>query len=181
MKTKKKEKKTQLKAMARRPQIPKVELKDETLKSLEDNNKKLKPTTPSNKLRSQAALVSEAKKKIRKGWSKAKVKEWLMEDCGLKLLQARNLLDTAYEQIVADNEKVCEKIVAVQLERCEEILRQAMDSNDRGDALKAIDIINKMFCLYIERHDVNVHADVIKFEFDTPEPAQIIEMESSQQ
>jgi hypothetical protein len=96
-----------------------------------------------------------------------KVKEELQKKYDIKPARAKQILTTAYAQIVDYNERMADKIAAVQLARVEEILQECMETNDRERALKAIDIINKMFCLYVERKDVNIHGDIIKFEFDT--------------
>lgn len=104
---------------------------------------------------------------LRRGMSGPKVREKLIEKYGISDKRAVRILKEAYAQIVEYNEKMADKIAAVQLARVEEILEECMETKDRAQALKAIDIINKMFCLYVEKQDINVHSDVIKFEFDT--------------
>jgi hypothetical protein len=52
------------------------------------------------------------------------------------------------------------------LERCEQILQDAIDSRDKASALKALDLIGKSMGIYNEKKDVNVSGDVdIKFDF----------------
>lgn len=52
------------------------------------------------------------------------------------------------------------------LERCEQILQDAIDSRDKASALKALDLIGKSMGIYAEKKDVNVQGDVdIKFDF----------------
>lgn len=52
------------------------------------------------------------------------------------------------------------------LERCEQILQDAIDSRDKASALKALDLIGKSMGIYAEKKDLNVQGDVdIKFDF----------------
>ena len=52
------------------------------------------------------------------------------------------------------------------LERCEQILQEALDTGDKGNALKALDLIGKSMGIYTEKKDLNVQGDVdIKFDF----------------
>ena len=52
------------------------------------------------------------------------------------------------------------------LERCEQILQEALDTGDKGNALKALDLIGKSMGIYAEKKDLNVQGDVdIKFDF----------------
>lgn len=146
---------------------------EESLQALE--KKKRQPRTLlSVEKGKQDVEISDAKKKIRQGWSGPKVREHLMTTYGINSSQAQKVLKAAYNQIVDYNDKMADKIAAIQLARVEEILQDCMETGDRAQALKAIEIINKMFCLYVERQDINVHGDIIKFEFDlsenTPQP-----------
>lgn len=52
------------------------------------------------------------------------------------------------------------------LERCEQILQEALDTGDKSSALKALDLIGKSMGIYAEKKDVNVQGDVdINFKF----------------
>ena len=52
------------------------------------------------------------------------------------------------------------------LERCEQILQDAIDTRDKSSALKALDLIGKSMGIYLEKKDINVEGDVdIKFDF----------------
>lgn len=57
-----------------------------------------------------------------------------------------------------------ETIKALQIERIEDILETTKDVKLR---LKAIDMISKLYQLYVEKQEVKVSADTIKFSFDS--------------
>lgn len=53
------------------------------------------------------------------------------------------------------------------LERCEQILQDAIDSRDKQSALKALDLIGKSMGIYKETKQLDVEGDVdIKFDFN---------------
>lgn len=147
--------------------------KEQSLRALEKPKREQRSSLTVERGR-QDVEISDAKKKVRQGWSGPKIKEHLMQTYSINASLATKILKTAYNQIVDYNDKVSDKIAAIQLARVEEILQDCMENGDRAQALKAIEIINKMFCLYVERQDINVHGDIIKFEFDlsenTPQP-----------
>lgn len=52
------------------------------------------------------------------------------------------------------------------LERCEQILQDAIDTGDKSNALKALDLIGKSMGIYEEKKNVNVEGDIdLKFDF----------------
>lgn len=52
------------------------------------------------------------------------------------------------------------------LERCEQILQDAIDSRDKQSALKALDLIGKSMGIYLEKKDLTVEGNVdITFDF----------------
>ncbi len=58
-------------------------------------------------------------------------------------------------------------IKAEYIERIEQIYETSIEKNDIKSALKAQDMLNKMNQLYIEKQEVTVTNDVIKFKFDS--------------
>lgn len=52
------------------------------------------------------------------------------------------------------------------LERCEQILQDAIDTRDKANALKALDLIGKSMGIFTEKKEVQVDGDIdIKFDF----------------
>lgn len=52
------------------------------------------------------------------------------------------------------------------LERCEQILQDAIDTRDKANALKALDLIGKSMGIFTEKKEVLVDGDIdIKFDF----------------
>lgn len=58
-------------------------------------------------------------------------------------------------------------IKAEYIERIEQLYETSIEKNDIKSALKAQDMLNKMNQLYIEKQEVTVTNDVIKFKFDS--------------
>ena len=52
------------------------------------------------------------------------------------------------------------------LERCEQVLQDAIDTRDKANALKALDLIGRSMGLFTEKKDIKLDGDVdIKFDF----------------
>lgn len=59
-----------------------------------------------------------------------------------------------------------EEVRRVWLERCESILQECIETRDKQNALKALDLMGKSLGLYKETKDINVDGDnTIHFEF----------------
>lgn len=108
----------------------------------------------------------EVKKKIRRGQSRGKLIEYLMSDKNACTKNdALDIIHKAYEDIAQQEELVKDNIRSIQLARCEEVLEEALKANDRNNALKAIDMINKLYTLYIKKQEVALSGDIIHFNF----------------
>ena len=60
-----------------------------------------------------------------------------------------------------------EEVRRVWLERCESILQECIETRDKQNALKALDLMGKSLGLYKESKDINVDGDnTIHFEFN---------------
>jgi len=65
--------------------------------------------------------------------------------------------------------ELVDKIRNEQIARVTALARKAEENGDTKNALKALDMINKIAGLYTEKQEVNITSDTIKFEFDTRE------------
>lgn len=109
---------------------------------------------------------AEILEKVRKGKSKNKILEWLKEAYDLSDRQAGKLLRDALKDLQeAVSDIDISDIKAEYIERIEQIYETAIEKNDIKSALKAQDMLNKMNQLYIEKQEVTVTNDVIKFNF----------------
>lgn len=110
----------------------------------------------------------EILEKVRKGKSKNKILEWLKEAYDLSDRQAGKLLRDALKDLQeAVSDIDISDIKAEYIERIEQLYETAIEKNDIKSALKAQDMLNKMNQLYIEKQEVTVTNDVIKFKFDS--------------
>ena len=71
----------------------------------------------------------------------------------------------AYLELRDFSEKTIEEAKTIQIERIEDLLKDALESNDKATAIKALDMINKIYSLYVEKQDVNMNVNDIKVEF----------------
>lgn len=126
-------------------------------------NREMQNPTPETQRRKAEIL-----EKVRKGKSKNKILEWLKEAYDLSDRQAGKLLRDALKDL---QEAVLDidigDIKAEYIERIEQLYETALDKNDIKSALKAQDMLNKMNQLYVEKQEVTVTNDVIKFKFDS--------------
>lgn len=88
-----------------------------------------------------------------------------METWGLHKNQAWKYVHDAYVELSDFSDKTIEEAKNIQIERIEDLLKDALESNDKATAIKALDMINKIYSLYVEKQDVNMNINDIKFEF----------------
>lgn len=101
------------------------------------------------------------------GLSKERTAQQLTNRWNISIKTARSYVRMAIDAFANSyTEEDQEKQRQMWLERCEQILQDAIDSRDKASALKALDLIGKSMGIYNEKKDVNVSGDVdIKFDF----------------
>lgn len=105
---------------------------------------------------------------IRKGYSKNKAFEKFAEAFPEIESQRRvNMYWQTAMRLIANNfEQDLNKVRAMQIERIEDLLREALESKDRTSALSALNMINKLYALYVEKKEVKADVNEWKFKFD---------------
>lgn len=88
-----------------------------------------------------------------------------VERYGYKESTAEKYLDRAKQLVVAAETKTMEKIVEKNVERLTAIAEAASDGDSYADAIKAIDLLNKMSGAYIEKKEVKIDGNNITFQF----------------
>ncbi len=109
--------------------------------------------------------IAEVIKKTRKGWSRAKILEWIEDQWDVSRATASNYIKMAYEVLGEASDEVIENSRVIQLERLEDLLKDALEGNDRASSLKALDMINRLHGLYIEKKEVKLDSQKLKFSF----------------
>lgn len=113
--------------------------------------------------------VQQVLELIRKGWSKSRIIDKIMKDWNLTKTPAWRYYHDAIVIISEKFDETVEDIKNIQLERIESILKSALESNDRRNALSAIDMINKLYALYVEKQEVKADISEWKFKFGNNE------------
>lgn len=106
---------------------------------------------------------------IRDGWSKRKCIDWLSEKYDITDTRAYCIYhDSVYYMEIADDlfEDSAKAAKTIQKERLEEIINKSMESKQYNTAMRAIDLVNKLEQLYIEKQEIKVETDTIRFKFD---------------
>lgn len=109
--------------------------------------------------------------RIRKNWQKDEIVEWVKSEYGVSEITACRYYHDA-QKILQDNlpdPELVDKIRNEQIARVTALARKAAENDDTKNALKALDMLNKIAGLYTEKQEVNITSDTIKFEFDTRE------------
>jgi len=123
--------------------------------------------TPYFKPSANAMLrTNELMKLIRQGKSKAKLIEYAKNEWGVNELNASKYIHDACLKLESYYEKEAEKAKVIQLERVESILEDALKSKDNKTALSALDMINKLYSLYVDKQEVDHKVSEWKFEFN---------------
>lgn len=105
--------------------------------------------------------------KIREGYSRKRLVQWVIENYGFSYKYSWQQVADAYK-VLSDmnNEELIESTRAIQLERTESILKDALEKGDHKNALKAIEIINKMYSLYVEKREISVESNDLVFKIN---------------
>lgn len=65
----------------------------------------------------------------------------------------------AYELIEASTQKNVDRLIARQTATLEKIANSSMTNNDRANAIKSIDLINKLSNLYVDKQDITINTN----------------------
>lgn len=117
--------------------------------------------------------IKEIVSKIRKGWSRAKIIDYIISTYKLTKGPAYKLMGEAYERLAVKCEKQIEAAREIQIDRIENILQSALEAvgpdgkvdPDNATALKCLDMLNRIFALYTEKKDVTIDGKTLRFEF----------------
>ena len=109
--------------------------------------------------------IAEIIKLITKGWSRTTIMDHIQELWDIKKSTASEYLKMAYEVLGEASDEVVENSRNIQLERLEDLLKAALESGDKASSLKALDMINRLHGLYIEKKEVKLDTQKLKFSF----------------
>lgn len=109
--------------------------------------------------------IGEVIKMITKGWSRTSIIEHIQELWDIKRATASEYVKMAYEVLGEASDEVVENSRNIQLERLEDILKAALESGDKANSLKALDMINRLHGLYIEKKEVKLDTQKLRFSF----------------
>lgn len=105
---------------------------------------------------------------IREGLSNRQILDNLKSKYNIKDSQAYSLLHQSIIDLQeASGDLDLEAIKAEYIERIENIFQKSLNSGDFKTALRAQDMLNKIQQLYVEKQELNVVNDIIKFKFDS--------------
>lgn len=102
---------------------------------------------------------------ITQGYSRSKLKDYIMDTWEVGSESADGYIRMTYEVLGENSDEVIENSKNIQLERLEDLLRKALESDDKASSLKALDMINKLHGLYIEKKEVKLDAQKLRFSF----------------
>lgn len=102
------------------------------------------------------------------GLSKDRTAQQIANRWHITLGTARNWVYAAVKEFASSfPEETQEHARKVWLERCEQVLQDAIDTRDKQSALKALDLMGKSMGIYKETKQLDVEGDVdIKFDFN---------------
>lgn len=101
------------------------------------------------------------------GLSRERAAQQIFSRWHISLGTARNWIHDAIERFAkAYNDEDGEEQRRTWLARCEQILQDAIDTGDKANALKALDLMGKSMGIYQEKKDINLDGQAsITFEF----------------
>lgn len=102
----------------------------------------------------------------KKGYSREVAAQTIKERWDIHISTARKYVKQAIERVSNAYEEDTDKLRRVFLERCEGIIKDAIENRQKDTALKAMDLMAKSLGLYRESKDINLQGDgSIKFDF----------------
>ena len=103
----------------------------------------------------------------KQGLSREQAAQQLYSRWDISLSTARKWITDSIKRIANTySEEEQEEVRRVWLERCESILQECIETRDKQNALKALDLMAKSLGLYKETKDINVDGDnTIHFDF----------------
>lgn len=104
--------------------------------------------------------------RIREGWSRKKIADWLEETYKISYQYALNQISECFKQLVTANEGIVESARDMQIERIENLIVEALESKDRKTVVKCHDMLNKIYGLYTERKEVDITGTPLVFKLD---------------
>ena len=102
---------------------------------------------------------------ITQGYSRSKLKDYIEETWEVGGAMADEYIRMTYAVLGENSDEVIENSKNIQLERLEDLLRKALESDDKTASLKALDMINKLHGLYIEKKEVKLDSQKLRFSF----------------
>ena len=103
----------------------------------------------------------------KQGLSKTATAQQIMDRWGIKQSAAFKYVMEAVQRFAKSfTEETVEDQRRVWLERCEQILQDAIDSRDKTNAIKALDLIGKSMGIYQQKQNIDLSGEAdIKFDF----------------
>lgn len=111
----------------------------------------------------------EVIKRIRKGWSRMKLIDYAMKTFDIKLTTAQNLVRESFSKLAHEADVAEQQAKGIQVERIEALLTEALESQDRKTAVKALDMLNKIYNLYSTKAEIQLNGKELKFSFGEEE------------
>lgn len=103
----------------------------------------------------------------KQGLSKTATAQQIMDRWGIKQSTAFKYVMEAIQRFSKSfTEETVENQKKVWLERCEQILQDAIDSRDRSTVIKALDLIGKSMGIYQQKQNIDLSGEAdIRFDF----------------
>lgn len=119
---------------------------------------------PTNETKRRKLEVMEM---VRNGVSKTKIKTYLKDKYDISDKTAYKIVHDALADLNEAYSNIdIGELKAEYAERIESLVESSMSKGDINSALKAQDMLNKLFGLYTENKNINLNTDTITFEFN---------------
>lgn len=104
--------------------------------------------------------------KISEGYSESRIREMLREPpYQWSEHSIKRYVSQAYRMLTADAQQEIDNARAVQVRRIQDLLATAIEKNDKAVYLRLLDMLNRIYQLYVDRQEVKVTTNEIKFKF----------------
>ena len=116
-------------------------------------------------VRRRVNILQFSKRRVEEGYERGDILNMLVDEYGITQRTAERYYERAKELLTYSMVWDADTIRNKNIQRLSEIAEEAQEDMDYQNAIKAIDVLNKTACVYVEKKDITIDGNEITFTF----------------
>lgn len=116
-------------------------------------------------VRRRVNILQFSKRRVQEGYERGDILNMLVDEYGITQRTAERYYERAKELLTYSMAWDADTIRNKNIQRLSEIAEEAQEDMDYQNAIKAIDVLNKTACVYVEKKDITIDGNEITFTF----------------